>query len=107
MQKLSNRRKKLYDKGNYTQIENEILKDKKLSQSAKLAYVILCMHSDNDTDICYPSYNLLTKEMKCSKTTVIKAIKELVHRGYIEKTRRKGFRSNVYAIKGSICKGTE
>ncbi len=50
---------------------------KLLKPLTALTYFALCRHVNNDTQKCFPGLDLLSTELNISKTTVIKAIKEL------------------------------
>lgn len=83
----------------YTIVENHIL-DAELSTYAKLLYVILCRYANKNKE-CYPSYELLMKDIGVkSKTTLSKAIKELIDNGVLEiiSGKEEG-KSNLYIIK--------
>lgn len=53
-----------------------------LSQSKKLLLLRLDFRSDNDQE-CWPSIASLAKDLKCSKRTVQRLLKELQEEGYI------------------------
>lgn len=55
--------------------------------SEEVVYITLVDHSDAN-NLCYPSIALLSKECKCSKQTVINAIRGLEAKGLITKETR-------------------
>lgn len=57
------------------------------TMSEEVVYITLVDHSDAN-NLCYPSIALLSKECKCSKQTVINAIRGLEAKGLITKETR-------------------
>ncbi len=82
----------------YTQMPDIVRGDPTLSRSAKLVYEQLLSYM-RQRDFCWPSQQTIATDLgTMSKRTVIRAIKELVDRGFIEKYRRGLNRTNVYFI---------
>lgn len=84
---------------NYFYCSNFIF-DCDLSVQAKLVYVLLrrCANSDGE---CFPGYSYISEKCKISRTTAIKAVKDLVKMNLIyKKTRKIGKKtsSNQYKI---------
>lgn len=73
----------------FTQIENAIIEDERITRSEILVYLILCYHANNDTDQCYPGIRKIAGETRLSKNTVNTAIEGLIDKRYITKTQRK------------------
>lgn len=67
---------------------------KLLSPLTALVYFALCRHSNNETQQCYPSIELIAEELNISKPTVIKGIKELEKWNIINVTREESTRKN-------------
>lgn len=57
------------------------------TMSEEVVYITLVDHSDAN-NLCYPSIALLSKECKCSKQTVINALRGLEAKGLITKETR-------------------
>lgn len=57
------------------------------TMSEEVVYITLVDHSDTN-NLCYPSIALLSKECKCSKQTVINALRGLEAKGLITKETR-------------------
>ena len=79
-----------------------IMHDTSLDAFDKSTYAALSMHADTNTGMCFPSLKTLAEKAGCSKPRLIKSIKNLVKKGYIEKKKRKndikGNISNVYKV---------
>lgn len=79
-----------------------VMHDTRLDAFDKSTYAALSMHADSNTGICFPSLKTLAEKAGCSKPRLIKSIKNLVKKGYIEKKKRndniKGNMSNVYKV---------
>ncbi len=73
----------------FTIVENAIIEDMRISKHGVMAFTSLCKHSDKDGKNCFPGLNTLARETRSGKSTVIGAIKELEHFGYIKVERRK------------------
>ena len=81
----------------FTQVPNVILKSKKISAGAKLAYAMLLSYSYGD-DKCFPGQDRLGTDMGISRQTANQYIKELEAKGFINIKRRGQGRSNLYEI---------
>lgn len=68
-------------------IPNVVQRNPKLSSSAKCVYGRLSEYCHGKSDSCYPSLSQLVAQTGLCKSTVIKAIKELETKGFIEVTR--------------------
>jgi len=76
-------------------IPNWLLQRKEISPGAKLCYARLCQYSGKN-GLCYPKQVTLAKELGCSRSQVIRYLKELVKQGLIEKVRVGLQRANRY-----------
>lgn len=65
-----------------------------LSANAKLVRMCLAMHADHHDRRAFPSLNRIAKECSISKSSVIRAIKELEDKGWIKRQQRKLASSN-------------
>ena len=76
--------------------------DSDLSDKALRIYVVLARYADSETLECFPSLATIGKRSRCSKSSVIRALDELVKFGAIERTQRKSsgdFKSTLYRVK--------
>lgn len=71
-------------------IPNVVQRNPKLSSSAKCVYGRLSEYCHGNSDSCYPSLKQLIAQTGLCKSTVIKAIKELESKEFIEITRPTG-----------------
>ena len=84
----------------FARVEHAIIDDVSISIYALAVYVALCRHADTFGQ-CFPGMAILAKEAKCSRRSTIRAIQELIDRGYVSKHIRcqsGRFASNVYTI---------
>lgn len=82
----------------FTQMPDQVRKDATLSRAAKLVYEQLLCYT-RQKDCCWPSQQTIAEAIvTISRRTVIRAIKELYQRGYIEVWRRGLNRTNIYYI---------
>lgn len=84
--------------GGYTQVPDEIWHDSTLSPRAKIVYKALLSFMWFKTDKCWPSQETLAAATGYSVRTVIRALKDLYERGYIEKWRRGQGDTNYYFL---------
>jgi len=84
--------------GGFTQMPDGVRSDPTLSRAAKLVYEQLLYYM-RQRDFCWPSQQRIADDLgTMSRRTVIRAIKELHERGFIERYRRGLNRTNVYFI---------
>lgn len=88
----------------YTQVPNTILRDKKLSTGAKIAYAVLLSYAWQD-DHCFKGQVKMAEDMGASPRSVVTYLKELERVGYVEKVRRGLNKTNVYYLYVSVKKG--
>ena len=84
----------------FARVEHAIIDDASISIYALATYVALCRHADTFGQ-CFPGMATLARESKCSRRSTIRAIQELIDRGYVSKHIRcqsGRFASNVYTI---------
>ena len=89
------------DQRAFTMVYNDFLKSKLLTSDARIVFIYLKMHSDNNTGRSFPSLNTLAKETGLSKRTVQRCLSELREKGAISIEHRsndKGTQSNLYTI---------
>ena len=66
-------------------LPNHLMRFKGLSSTAKLVWGRLAQYAGKD-GLCHPSYKMLGAECGISKRQAISIIKELISKGFIEKT---------------------
>ena len=81
----------------FTQVPNAILRSKKISPGAKLAYSGLLSYAW-EKDSCFPGQDTLGDDIGVTRQTVCEYIKELRTKGFIRVTRRGQGRSNLYEL---------
>lgn len=76
--------------------------DLELSSTSRFVLLLLADYADNDTAEAYPSYRTLQRQTNMARSTVVRAVADLVDRGYltkIEHERPKGSQAvNTYRI---------
>ncbi len=79
-----------------------IYKDPELSHRAKVVYIYLKDHS-NKEGTCWPGIKTIAAGVSLSRSTVKRALGDLVQAGLVEKTRRwrenGSLSSNLYRVK--------
>ena len=89
------------DQRAFAMVYNDFLKSKLLTPDARLVFIYLRMHSDNNTGRSFPSLNTLAKETGLSKRTVQRCLSELQEKGAVNVEHRsndRGTQSNLYTI---------
>ena len=81
----------------FTQVPNAILRSKKISPGAKLAYSGLLSYAW-EKDSCFPGQDTLGDDIGVTRQTVNEYIKELEKKGYVSVKRRGQGKSNYYYI---------
>ncbi|MEM6931967.1 MAG: helix-turn-helix domain-containing protein [Pseudomonadota bacterium] len=81
----------------FTQVPHTILRSKKLSPGAKLAYAGLLSYAWH-RDSCFPGQDRLGVDIGVTRQTANEYIKELRTKGFIRVTRRGQGRSNLYEL---------
>lgn len=76
-----------YDTG-FTQMPNTILRSRVLKPLHKVVLGVICSYS-NDSNIAFPSYQMIANDSGISRRKVIDIISELVNLGCIRKTERR------------------
>lgn len=69
-------------------VDIDVLRDKELSQTAKFVFAVLCTFVNVNNRVCWPSNETLAETSNMSKTSVIRALKELEERGIIQRFTR-------------------
>lgn len=86
-------------------LDNEYLNGyaKHLGSTASLVYISLCRHSDNKTQKCYPSMELIAEELGMQRASISRAIAKLaewrileIKEDYDKKNKRR--KNNVYTL---------
>ena len=79
--------KTAYQKNNFIIVPSKgVLRGKK--SYIQVVYMWLCVYADSDTGECYPSISKLTKDTALSKSSVIRAIKDLEELKLVSKVNR-------------------
>ncbi len=86
-----------FTESGFTQVPNAILRSKKISPGAKLAYAGLLSYAWNK-ESCFPGQDTLGGDIGVTRQTVNEYIKELKTKGFIRVTRRGQGRSNLYEL---------
>jgi len=91
----------------FTQVPNFILRSKKLSMGAKMAYSMLLSYAWQN-NFCFPGQETLADDIGVSKRSVVSFIKELQKFECVSVKRRGLNRPNIYTlhltIKGKVRK---
>lgn len=89
---------------NFFMVKNSVIDNNEIFDNARemLLYIVLTRYCNND-EKGYPSLNFLAKKCFCSKSTLIKTIKELQKKGLIDIKKRydeatRQFSSNLYTV---------
>ena len=72
----------------FAKVDADVVRDKELSLTARLIFTILCTFADKDKRGCWPSNEAVAEAAGVSKSTVIRACKELEARGVIARSDR-------------------
>ena len=72
----------------FARVDAEVVRDKELSLTARLIFTVLCTFADKDKRGCWPSNEAVAEAAGVSKSTVIRAYKELEARGVIARSER-------------------
>ena len=86
----------------FVMVESRVLLSEELSIYEKMVYCVLCSFADNETGICYPSYETIAARAGCSRRKAIACIETLVEKGLLRKeeraTKNGGNRTNIYYL---------
>lgn len=82
----------------FTMIPNLFIERTDCTIYEKMVYISIKKHQMRNPH-SWPSHKTIAREARCSVSTVKKAIKVLVEKGWIEKTRSKEHRSCIYTPK--------
>ena len=66
---------------------DSIYNDEELSHRAKLVYIFLKDHADKD-GTCWPGINTIAAGVSLSRSTVKRALNDLINAGLVEKSKR-------------------
>lgn len=83
--------------GNFTKIENYLIRKNYLSDSAFRTLVVLKSHKYGDNEV-FPSIETIAKERGKSKRTIVSHLQELRRLGLIKTKRRTSYGSNLYTF---------
>lgn len=72
----------------FAKVDADVVRDTKLSPTARLIFTVLCTFADKDKRGCWPSNEAVAEAAGVSKSTVIRACKELEARGVIARSDR-------------------
>ena len=88
----------------WTIIPQKLIKDSTINVYEKLVLIYLIMSLGNESRIAFPSEVLMAKNLKVSRSTILRAVKSLRQRGLIEIQREKSqgarFEHNTYQVNG-------
>ena len=72
----------------FARVDIDVARDNTLSVTTRFIFMILCTFADKDNRGCWPSNDAIAKAAGVSKSTVIRACKELEARGVIARFDR-------------------
>ena len=84
-------------KHGFTQLPNYVLRDKKLSFGARLAYAVLLSYAWQE-DSCFPGQDKMATDLGVKRQAINHYLQELKSSGYISWERRGLGKTNVYYI---------
>jgi len=84
-------------KHGFTQLPNYVLKDKRLSFGARLAYAVLLSYAWQE-DSCFPGQDRMAKDLGVSRQVLNGYLQELKKFEYVSWERRGLGKTNVYYI---------
>lgn len=82
----------------FTQVPNAILRSKKISMGAKMAYAGLLSYAWQE-DSCYPGQQRLADDIGVTRQTANEYLQELKAKGFVKIIRKGQGRPNVYELK--------
>ena len=86
----------------FVMVESRILQSGELSVYEKMVYCVLCSFADNETGVCYPSYETIAARAGCSRRKAIACIETLAEKGLLRKeeraTKNGRNRTNIYYL---------
>lgn len=86
----------LSKRGRWTVTPEALTLDRRVSDRAHRLWCRLDRYAGR-SEVAFPSHETLMQAMDCSRSSIIRAIKELVDTGWLEVERRSG-RSNLYTV---------
>ena len=86
-----------FTRGGFTQVPNVILRDKTVSNAAKIAYAILLQYARQD-DSCFPGQTTMAEFWGVSIRTVRRAITDLEEAGFLTVIQQGLGRPNIYQL---------
>lgn len=84
-------------KHGFTQLPNYVLKDKKLSFGARLAYAVLLSYAWQE-DSCFPGQERMAKDLGTTDRSIRTFLNELKEQGFITWKRQGLNKTNIYYI---------
>lgn len=91
--------KKGWMKTGFVKAENQILREMiyKCGSTATVLYLIILSHRRMETNKCFPSIELLSRECNCSKSTISKNLTKLYNAGFLQiDSGRRNLSNNYY-----------
>jgi DNA-binding MarR family transcriptional regulator len=100
LKKYSRNSKSAWKDTGYTVFNHAFFFDQRLSKSALLVCALLAIRTFRGQKFCYPSLRTISTEARCSKSTVVRAIKLLEETKYlrVERGHRNSRRNNQYFL---------
>jgi DNA-binding transcriptional regulator LsrR (DeoR family) len=86
----------------FTQVPNAVLRSRKLSMGAKMAYAALLSYAWQN-DYCFPGQQRLADDIGVSRQTANEYLQELKAKNFVKITRKGQGRPNLYELK--VTKG--
>jgi biotin operon repressor len=87
-----------FSKNGFTQVPNCVLRSKKISMGAKMAYAALLSYAWSN-DYCFPGQQRLADDIGVTRQTANDYIKELKQKGFVNVKRQGQGRTNIYELK--------
>jgi hypothetical protein len=84
-------------KHGFTQLPNYVLRDKRLSFGARLAYAVLLSYAWQE-DSCFPGQDKMASDLGASRQAVSSYLRELKKNKYVDWKRRGLGKTNIYYI---------